>query len=232
MLKNGLSFPDLMDKFFRVMGSGQAYLNSIYLLFSFPLGLFYFVFLISGLSIGLSLLIIWVGVPILLLVGGAWWLLAAFERQMAIHWLKEDIAPMVKPPSEGVDLWNRFKDYFLNPVTWKGLLYLFLKFPLGIFSFVVLITLGSFTISFLAMPVLYQGFTAFAPQIDFGGGFIWYIDNMNDALLATLIGVFLWPVTLHAVNGVTWLHAKLAKYLLSMEWPGKSVAVSEEQAEA
>ena len=50
---------------------------------------------------------------------------------------------------------------------------------------------------------------------------------MNDALMATLIGVFLWPVTLHAVNGVTWLHAKLAKYLLSMEWPGKPVALSE-----
>jgi hypothetical protein len=88
MIKNGLSFPDLLDQFFRVMGSGQAYLNSIYLLLSFPLGIFYFVFLISGLSIGLPLLIIWVGVPILLLVGAGWWLLAAFERQMAIHWLK------------------------------------------------------------------------------------------------------------------------------------------------
>jgi succinate dehydrogenase/fumarate reductase cytochrome b subunit len=232
MIKNGLSFPDLMDKFFRVMGSGQAYLNYLYLLLSFPLGIFYFVFLISGLSVGLPLLIIWVGIPILFLVVAGWWLLAAFERQMAIHWLKEDIAPMTKPPSEGGDLWTRFKDYFLNPVTWKGLLYLFLKFPLGIFSFVVLIALTAFTVSFLAMPVLYQAFTALAPQIDFGAGFIWYVDSMNDALMATLIGVFLWPVTLHALNGVTWLHAKLAKYLLSMEWPGKSVAISEGQAEA
>jgi hypothetical protein len=229
MANNGLSFPDLMDKFFRVMGSGQAYLNLVYLLLSFPLGIFYFVFLISGLSIGFPLLIIWVGIPILLLVGAGWWLLAAFERQMAIHWLKEDIAPMTQPAAEGEDLWARFKDYFLNPVTWKGLLYLFLKFPLGIFSFVVLITFVSLTVSFLAMPVLYQGFAALTPEIDFGGGFIWYIDNINDALLATVIGVFLWPVTLHALNGVTWLHAKLAKFLLSKEWPGKPVAVGEGQ---
>jgi len=225
MDSNGLNFNDLLDKFFRVMGSGQAYLNSIYLLISFPLGIFYFVFLISGLSVGLPLLIIWVGIPLLLLVGACWWLLAAFERQMAIHWLKEDIAPMTNPSTEGTDLWTRFKDYFLNPVTWKSLLYLFLKFPLGIFSFVVLITLISLTVSFLAMPVIYQAFTALTPQVNFGPGLIWHIDSINDALIATLIGVFLWPLTLHALNGVTWLHAKLAKYLLSMEWPGKNTPV-------
>jgi succinate dehydrogenase/fumarate reductase cytochrome b subunit len=217
MDNNGLSFPVLMEKFFRVMGSGQAYLNFFYLLISFPLGIFYFVFLITGLSLGFPLLIIWIGVPILLLVGAGWWLLAAFERQMAIHWLKEDIPPMTKPSTEGVDLWTRFKDYFLNPVTWKSLLYLFLKFPLGIFSFVVLITLVSFTVSFLSIPVLYTSFSAFTPEIDFGAGSIWYVDSMNDALLVTVIGVFLWPVTLHALNGVAWLHAKLAKNLLSLK---------------
>jgi hypothetical protein len=231
MDNNGLSFPDIIDKFFRVMGSGQAYLNSLYLLLSFPLGIFYFIFLVTGLSVGIPLLIIWVGIPILLLVFAGWWLLAAFERQMTMHWLKEDIAPMTKPQLEDSDPWTRFKDYFLNPVTWKGLLYLFLKFPLGIFSFVVLITLTSLTVSFLAMPVLYQAFTAFTPEINFGGGAVWYVDSINDALMATMIGVFLWPVTLHAINGVTWLHAKLAKYLLSMDWPGKP-ALIEGQAEA
>jgi hypothetical protein len=157
--------------------------------------------------------------------------MAAFERQMAIHWLKEEIEPMTQPSAEGEDLWTRFKNYFLNPVTWKGLLYLFLKFPLGIFSFVVLITLVSFTLSFLAMPVLYQGFSIITPEIDFGGGLIWHVDSMSDAVLFTVIGVFLWPVTLHALNGVTWLHAKMAKYLLSKEWQGKTTSVELEITE-
>lgn len=231
MDSNNLSFPDFMDRFFRVMGNGQAYLNSLYLLLSFPLGIFYFIFLVTGLSVGFPLLIIWVGIPILLLVFAGWWLLAAFERQMAMHWLKEDITPMIEPPGEDADLWTRFKDYFLNPVTWKGLLYLFLKFPLGIFSFTVLITLVSLTVSFLAVPVLYQALPAFTPEINFGNGLVWHVDSINDALMATLVGVFLWPVTLHAINGVTWLHAKLARYLLSMDWPGKP-ALSERQAEA
>jgi hypothetical protein len=227
MDNEGFSFPDYIDKFFRVMGSGWAYLNLLYLLISFPLGIFYFVYLVTGLSVGLSLIIIWVGIPLLLLVGAGWWLLAAFERQMAIHWLKEDIAPMTQPPAEGEDLWTRFKNYFLNPVTWKSPLYLFLKFPLGIFSFVVVITLVSITLSFLAMPILYQSFSVFTPQFDFGGGHVWYVDSMNDAILFTVMGVFLWPMTLHAVNGVTWLHAKLAKYLLSREWPGKTTTAME-----
>ncbi|MCK5645321.1 MAG: sensor domain-containing protein, partial [Anaerolineales bacterium] len=71
-------------RFFKVVLSKQAYLNLLYLLAAFPLGIFYFVFLISGLSTGISLVIIWVGIPILLLVGIAWWGLANLERIMAI----------------------------------------------------------------------------------------------------------------------------------------------------
>jgi len=228
---NGLSFPVLLDKFFRVMGSGKAYLNLVYLLISFPLGIFYFVYLITGLSVGLPLIFLWVGITILLFVGVGWWLLAAFEREMAIRWLNEEISPMTKPSTEGVDLWTRFKDYFLNPVTWKGLLYLFLKFPLGIFSFVVVVTLVSITVSFLATPVLYQSFSAFTPVVDLGNDAIWMVDSINDALLFSVIGVFLWPASLHAINAVTWLHAKMAKYLLGMEWPGKSASAEVEITE-
>ena len=60
-------------RFFRVMANGQCYLSMIYLLASFPLGVFYFVFLVSGLSLGISLVIIWVGIPILLIVGIVIW---------------------------------------------------------------------------------------------------------------------------------------------------------------
>ena len=106
-----------VGRFFRVMVSGQTYLNLIYLGAAFPLGVFYFVFLVSGLSTGISLAIIWVGIPILLLVGVAWWVLASFERFMAINLLKEDIPAIARRSSENADLWSRFKEYFVNPVT-------------------------------------------------------------------------------------------------------------------
>jgi hypothetical protein len=200
------------------MVSGQTYLNLIYLGAAFPFGVFYFVFLVSGLSTGISLAIIWVGIPILLLVGVAWWVLASFERFMAINLLKEDIPAIARPSNEGADLWSRFKEYFANPVTWKSLLYLFLKFPLGITTFIILITLVSLTLAFLSMPFTYEHLQYFQGGISFGPGLpVWQIDSLTDALLGALIGVMLWPVTLHVTNGLAYVHAKFARLMLGAE---------------
>jgi len=127
--------------FFGVVAKGQSYLNLIYLLLAFPLGVFYFVFLVTGLSLGIGLLIIWLGIPILLFMLAAWWALTAFERQLALWLLRVDIPPMSRESASGQSVWTRFKAHLKNPVTWKGLVYLFAKFPLGILSFVVAVTL-------------------------------------------------------------------------------------------
>jgi hypothetical protein len=214
-------------RFFRVMLSKQAYLNLLYLLAAFPLGIFYFVFLISGISTGISLVIIWVGVPILLLVGIAWWALANLERIMAIHLLKEDIPAIVIPSSVGMDIWARFKRYFENPVTWKSLLYLFLKFPLGIFTFVVLVTMISLTLALLAMPFLYEFMQYSQAGIYLGTNLpFWRIDSMGDALIVALIGLMFWPVTLHVSNGLAWVHAKFARVMLSDDPIGGFTAIA------
>lgn len=205
-------------RFFKVIVSGQAYLNLFYLLVAFPLGVLYFAFLVSGLSAGISLSIIWVGIPILLLVGVGWWVLASFERFMAIHWLKEDVPAMALPSNEGADIWTRFKEFFTNPVTWKSPLYLFLKFPLGIATFVILITLLSLTVAFLSMPLTYEFLPEFQVGVFFDSSLpAWHIDSMGDALLGFLLGLMLWPVTLHVTNGLAWVHAKFAKVMLSVD---------------
>ena len=213
-------------QFFKVIVSGQAYVNLFYLLVAFPLGIFYFAFLVSGLSAGISLSIVWVGIPILLLVGIGWWVLASFERFMAIHLLKEDVPAMVLPLNEGTDIWTRFKESLTNPVTWKSPLYLLLKFPLGIATFVIMFTLTSLTLAFLTMPLTY----AFLPEFQVGVFFVpdlptWRIDSMSDATLSALIGLMLLPVTLHVTNGLAWVHAKFAKVMLSVDPMGKYSAL-------
>ena len=150
-----------VGKIFKVMGDRQAYQNLIYLAAAFPLGVFYFVFLVSGISTGISLVIIWVGIPILLLVGIGWWFMASFERYMAINLLNEDIPEMMGPLNENADIWTRFKAFFSNPVTWKSLLYLFVKFPLGMATFVILITLVALTLALLSMPLTYESLYPF-----------------------------------------------------------------------
>ena len=59
---------NLMSNVFNVVKRPQTYVNVFYLLLSFPLGIAYFVFLVTGLSVGFGLVVIWVGVPILALV--------------------------------------------------------------------------------------------------------------------------------------------------------------------
>ncbi|MBE9474132.1 MAG: sensor domain-containing protein, partial [Chloroflexi bacterium] len=136
---------------------------------------------------------------------------------MAINLLKEDVPEMTRPTSSSDDLWMRFKEYFTNPVTWKSLLYLLMKFPLGIATFVILITLVSLTLAFLSMPFTYNSVAYFPAGISFGLGLpVWQIDSLSDALLCVVIGLLLWPATLHITNGLAWVHAKFARMMLSI----------------
>jgi len=164
-----------------------------------------------------------VGIPLLLVVGVGWWVLARFERLLAIHWLKEEVPSMMPPPgamepSGGrKNIWEYFKGYFLNPVTWKSPVYLLLKFPLGIATFVILVTLVALTLAFLTSPLTYE-------LLDFQiGGFlspdqaVWQIDSMGEALLGMLIGLLLWPLTMQITNGLAWIHAKFARVMLSVD---------------
>ena len=203
-------------RFFRVMANGQSYLSMIYLLASFPLGVVYFVFLVSGLSLGISLVIIWVGIPILLIVGIVIWGFANFERSITIHMLKEDLPSLSIHTKDGTDIWARIKDHLSKPVAWKSILYLFLKFPLGIFTFVVLATLISLTLAFLTMPINYTFMDSSQAGIFLSlGNSIWTIDSLGEALLLAIIGLMMWPITMHVSNQLAWVHAKFARIMLN-----------------
>ena len=213
-----MAYPDLtVGKVFRVIVDRQAYQNLIYLGAAFPLGIFYFVFLVSGISTGIALTIIWVGIPILLVVGIGWWFMACFERYMAIHLLNEDIPEMMHAVNKSADIWTRFKAYLTNPVTWKSLLYLLIKFPIGMATFVILISLVSLTLAFLSMPFTFESLPPFQAGISIGMGLpAWQIDSLSEALLCVVVGLLLWPATLHITNGLAWVHAVFARVMLSV----------------
>ena len=209
-IKNGLS------KFFGVVVSGQTYLNMLYLLLAFPLGLFYFVFLVTGLSLGVSLVIVWVGIFLLLIVLIVWIALLVMERYLAVQLLHEEIPPINRESFDGKTTWQKLKAALTNPVTWKGLLFLLARFPLGTFSFVVLVTMISLSFSLLAAPLYYQWIH---PQVtmDLGSAFTnskWAVDTLQEALLACLAGVFMTFISLHIFNGLAWVSGKFARLML------------------
>ena len=211
--------------FFGVVTDPQSFINILYLFLSFPLGIAYFVFLVTGISLGFGLLIIWVGVPILGLVLAGSWVLGELERRLAIGLLKEDIPPTargdlarrieadIQTLSSGerffIGTWRRSKAYLSNRLTWTGMLYLFLKFPVGIASFVIAVTLVSVTVALLAAPILYL-----VGDLDVRMG-SWDVDTLWEASLLTLIGIPLVFVSLNLMNLTAFASGRLARVMLA-----------------
>ena len=200
------SVMNALKKFFGVAVQGQTYLNALYLFLAFPLGLFYFIFLVTGLSLGVGLVIVWVGLLVLAGIFAAWYGLVVFERQMAIWLLREEIPPITRQDLRGLSLWEQFKAAISNPVTWKGLAYLLAKLPLGILSFTLLVTFAALSVSMLAAPAYYQ---YFPPEF-----FIWSVDTLGKALLLSLAGIFVALISLHILNGLAWVSGKFARVML------------------
>ena len=206
--------------FFGIVADPQSYINILYLLLAFPLGIAYFVFLVTGISVGAGLIIIWVGVPILALVLAGSWAMCELECSLAVGLLTERIPDTVRERTTVTDdqnlssverlfvgAWRRLKSHLSNRLTWTGMLYLFMKFPLGIASFVMVVVLVAVTGALLGAPFYYW----VDDGIDFG---IWRVDAMWEALILTIIGIPLVFISLHLMNGAAFLSGRLARVML------------------
>ena len=193
--------------FFGVIANPQSYLNIVYLLLAFPLGTFYFVFLVTGLSLGLGLSITVIGLPLLALVLVGARVLCRFERGLVSALLKESFPqPISRRPESSKGLWSRLQALLKDVTTWTGILYLFLEFPLGVASFTIVVTLISAALALIGAPIIY----AYA-DIDL---FIWYVDTLPEAFALTLIGVVWLFLSMYIINGIAFVLSRMAKALL------------------
>jgi hypothetical protein len=197
---------NIFKSVFGVVARGQSYLNILYLLLAFPLGLVYFTFLITGFSLSVGLWVIWVGIFLMALMIVAWWGLAIFERKMAIWMLRVDIPPMHRPDIPRAKFLEKVKEHFQNPVTWKSLAYLLIKFPLGILTFNVAVTLIAITVSLVAAPFIYTSSNIHLGFTD--------VDTLWKALLCSGAGLLIGVASLHVMNGLAFVSAWLARVML------------------
>lgn len=201
-----------MRKFFGPWASARTYTQLAYLALAFPLGLAYFVFLVTGISVGVALVAAWVGVPILLGMLLSWRALGRFERFLHRQLLGVEIdEPFTSIRGEG-SLWQRTKSLLTDAVTWRTLLWLFVRFPAGIFVFVVMVTLlatsGSL-IGFGAGAVLGLDFAEWGKLFD---GEVFF-DGIDERF-ALPVGLLLLSVQPHVVRALAWFHAVAGTALL------------------
>ena len=193
---------------FEVTTSRQTYLNLLYLILSFPLGVFYFVFLIVGLSVGVSLAIIFIGLPILLITLAASRALVAFEQRLAVSLLDADLPLHFPKVSEVQGIWARIRELLSNSRTWKGLAYLFVKFPFGVLSFSISITLTSLSLALIATPLVYE-----IDPLKIG---FWKVDTGEESLMCVVVGLVVGIISLHVFNGLAFLWERFTVWMLSV----------------
>jgi Putative sensor len=194
-------------RFFGVVKRPRTWLTFLFHWLAFPLGLFYFIFLVVGLSLGISLLVVWVGIPILLIVAGAWWLFGSFERYQAHHMLGADVAPAPRSWESVDGVWAKLKAHFGNGYTWRDLAYLLAKLPFGIASFTLVVTLMALVVWLGTFPI---GWLKHIQWLSWGQNSgitpTWW-----QAALAVPAAVLLFVASLHVLNGWGWVCAKWAE---------------------
>ena len=127
--------------------------NLLYLFLGLPLGILYLtvVLTVMSLSVGLMPLAL-LGIPTLI---SLWYItraLMSFERNLAITLLGAQIDPIPPVPKAAGGLWTKFKTIIADRYGWKGMLYLLLRFPAGLFTFTAAITLSALSLSLTLAP--------------------------------------------------------------------------------
>jgi two-component system phosphate regulon sensor histidine kinase PhoR len=205
----------------------RTYLRICYLLLAFPLGILYFVVVVTGLSVGVGLAIIIVGFPILLATLLCWLLFARIERELAIHLLGARVRPMSVPDPSKRSLWQRLLRILGDPVTWKSMAYVLLEFPFGVFSFTLSIVLITTSLTLVFYPVAYAIATALYQQFpDQAQTNMWpgvTIDGHFNASVAvgflgvSAFGVVFALASMAVLNGVGWLWGLFAELMLGVD---------------
>ena len=191
----------------------RTWTATIYLVGAMFVGLTWHVVLAVGLTLGVGLLIIWVGVFVLALTVLAWrgggWL----ERRWVRLMLGAQIPEPYRPLPAG-SLWQRARALAGDPATWKDLAYLVLLGPLGLVWFVVT-TLWGIGILMLLGPLWYwvlpHGEAAMFVTDDRS---YLALDSLPVALLASVLGAGVCVAAAWAVKAMAAVHGSVAQALL------------------
>lgn len=201
----------------------QTYRNLLYLFLRFPLGVAYFAAFLTMLTVGVVLTPFVVGIPILALTLAAVGYVGAFEARLAGALLDVEIAYEPLDP-ETIPMKSYLKRAVTEPHNYVLLIAAFAAFPIGMATFLLLTFAGTFTVAFVLAPVLYQlpGVTYGVSLEAFGGGTVFAVDSLPEALGLSLVGLLVLVVSVHVLDLAARLLGRLLVALLDGRGPGQT----------
>ena len=205
---------------FAAIGRAQTYKNVAFHILALPMGILGFVYVVTGLSLGVGLAVTVVGIPLLVgvLLGSRW--LAGAQRWVAARLLGTSCdarAPRAhrapRSPVDPASWWSRVRTRLADGPTWRGAAYHLLLLPFGCVSFGLTIGLLAGSLGLLATPLLMTlpRYAEWGWPLESVG-----IDGMGEAMLVAALGVAIGFVSLHILGALGAGWRRVADALLAM----------------
>ena len=171
----------------------RSWKRILYLVLALPLSTFYSVVILTGLSIGLGVAILTLGLPLVLMMG-FWRWMARFERWLGQHLLGIPLPSPYRPSGE-TRWFARLLARTADVATWKDLAYLVAEFPLAVVNVIVVAGLLGPPLALILAP--------------------FSVDDTAVGLALVPAGLLLLPISVRLASAFAGVHAALAKALLT-----------------
>ncbi|GAB3389020.1 sensor domain-containing protein [Lysobacter fragariae] len=204
------------SRFFGVIAEPRTYAALFYMLLSLATGIFYFTWVVTGVSMSSGLAVLIIGIPFVILYFGSVRVLSLVEGRIVEVMLGERMPRRPLYSTRGKPLLERIKELFTDPRTWATQLYFLLMLPLGIVYFTATVTGLALALGLIAAPVaaLFGGANAGGWIDDVQVFGLQGVDALWTLPLCFVVGVVILFATLHLARFVGHLHGQLAKHML------------------
>ena len=203
----------IISRFFGIFADAGAWGSLIYMVFALVTGIIYFTWAVTGISIGMSMIFLIIGIPIIILFLYSVRGIAFVEGRIVEALLGERMPRRSKFTNKNIKLWDRIKNLLTDRSTWTGILYLILQLPLGIIYFTVMIVMITVSIASIFAPLARVVWNL--PIMNFGNGY--YEIPLVLLPLMTLVGFLMLTITMHLAKFVGKIHGRYAKAILVSE---------------
>jgi signal transduction histidine kinase len=202
--------------------SSRTWLATIHLLAGLPIGILTFTLAVTGVSLGIGLLPLFlVGIPVL--TATAWSIdgVAHVERARFALLLDQTIQPPPAPTPDA-EWWKRLIRPLRTSSTWRQLAYCVLWLPVGVIDFTITVAIWAVPLALIALPT----YNAALPHggASIGGFVVQGPLELTGAVLAGLVILLAAPPT---VRGLATLETTLARTLLGPGARALAVRVAE-----
>jgi signal transduction histidine kinase len=218
--------------FFTALFTRRTWAELLYALVGLPQGVFGFVFVVVTVSVSGGLMVTFIGLPLLAASG-------LVSRWLGWQWREGVNAflgwQIAAPPRfrAGPGLFGWIGSCLKDGTAWRARLYLLLKLPLGIASFVVAVTCYAYGLGALSYGIWYRWLPC---NTDDQGGChhaaqLWnndFIDTPGRIPLFALVGLVLLLLAPWAVRGAVSVDRVAMRALLGPTWTSARVAELEQ----